>query len=74
VEEVAPAFELKPEKEVPLMITKHCIRFGLGQCPVHQNPATELREPLFIINNNYRFRLAFNCKRCEMEIFAADNV
>ncbi len=73
VEEVAPAFELKPEKGVPLMITKHCIRFSLGMCPVHQNPATELKEPLYIINNNYRFRLSFNCKRCEMEIYAADN-
>ena len=40
VEEVMPGFELKAEEGVPLMFTKHCIKFEMGWCPKEGYNAT----------------------------------
>ena len=36
VEQIDPAFELSPRKDVPLMFTKHCLRYSMGWCPTYQ--------------------------------------
>lgn len=69
VTEIAPAFELKKEKNVPLMFTKHCVKYSLKICPVHQKKDEEFAEPFYIHNDGLRFRLEFDCKNCQMLVF-----
>ncbi len=70
VEEVMPGFELKTDEGVPLMFTKHCIKFEMGWCPKEGYKAT-FKEPLFLRNNNQEYKLTFDCKACEMKISKA---
>ena len=65
VKEVMPGFEVKAEKGVPLMFTKHCIKYEMGWCPREGNKST-ISEPLFLENNGQKFRLNFDCVKCEM--------
>ena len=70
VEEIMPGFEVKAEVGVPLMFTKHCIKFTMGWCPKEGYKAT-FKEPLFLKNNNQTYELTFDCKACEMRISKA---
>lgn len=59
------------KKDFPLMTTKYCLRYELGQCLMHKcnkSVASDYAGDLFLLNNGRRFRLAFDCKRCEMQI------
>jgi putative protease len=67
VEDVQPGFEIKAEEGVPLMFTKHCIKFSMGWCPKEGYKAA-FKEPLYLKNNDQRFELTFDCKLCEMRI------
>ncbi|MDH6342861.1 collagenase-like PrtC family protease [Parabacteroides sp. PFB2-12] len=69
VEAIEPAFEKENKKEVPLMFTKHCLRYSLGWCPVWQKKASPYQEPYFLVYKGNRLRLAFDCKACEMKVF-----
>jgi len=64
-----PAFEKQSLKDVPLMFTRHCIKFALGWCPKEKNGKHPYKEPFFLICNNTRLRLSFDCKLCEMKIY-----
>lgn len=68
VEKIADGLEkTKPIGEITVMTTKHCVRFANGMCSkVTKMPAT----PLFIQNENGRFKLVFDCAKCEMRIKA----
>ena len=55
-------FEIAPPDEAELMRCKYCIKFELGYC------GKKLKEPLWLENGKRRFRLEFDCKRCEMII------
>jgi putative protease len=68
--EIAPAFELSPLDDVPLMFTKHCLRYSMGWCPSFQKQESPWQEPYYLLNKNMRFRLQFDCKHCQMLIFA----
>ncbi len=70
VTHLAPAFEIeRPDRDVQVMSTKHCIRYSLGQCSGKKDGQTEKsRDPLFLENEKGRFRLVFNCSSCEMGI------
>ena len=57
-------FEIASPQEAELMRCKYCIKFELGFCDKQ-----EFREPLWLENGKMRFRLEFDCKRCEMIIF-----
>lgn len=70
VEAIADAFELKPEKEVPLMFTKHCLRYSMGWCPTYQKEKSPYKEPYYLIYKDTRLRLKFDCKRCQMLVYA----
>ncbi len=67
VETVMPGFELKAEEGVPLMFSKHCIKFEMGWCPKEGYKAT-FKEPLLLRNNDQEYKLTFDCKACEMRI------
>jgi collagenase-like PrtC family protease len=68
VTEVLPGFEVKAEKGVPLMFTKHCIRYELGWCP-RLGQTMPVTEPLLLKHANHSFRLEFDCKQCEMRVY-----
>ena len=72
VESVAEAFELKPEKDVPLMFTKHCLRYSMGWCPTYQKQKSPYKEPYYLLYKDTRLRLQFDCKRCQMLVYATD--
>ena len=64
-------FNEKKGIDVPLMTTKYCLRYELGQCLQHKCNNivdADFREELFLENNGKRFRLQFDCRRCEMMI------
>ncbi len=65
---VADAFEITPPGEAELMRCKYCIKFELGTCP-SEGSKIRYNEPLYLENSGKRFRLEFDCKRCEMVIF-----
>lgn len=59
----------------PLMTCKYCLRYELGQCLMHKNNKDidhDWHGDLFLINNGNRFRLHFDCKQCEMQIYAVN--
>ena len=62
-----PAFEEQHQPDAELMRTKHCIRYALGWCK-KENPKPQIKE-LYLQNGTDRFRLAFDCRNCEMIIF-----
>ena len=74
VKMIAAAYEANHElDEVPLMITKHCLRFSHGMCPKEAKgvigvQGTVTAEPMTLINGNDRFTLKFDCKPCEMHV------
>jgi 23S rRNA 5-hydroxycytidine C2501 synthase len=69
VEKIDPAFELVvPAGEAVVMTTKHCIRYHLDACPIHQKSTKKLNEPLFLQDNHHKYRLDFDCKQCQMNL------
>lgn len=60
---VPPTLRTAPDGE--LLRTKYCIKYELGLCP-KQGGGLSVREPLFLVNQNRRFQLRFDCKNCEM--------
>ena len=72
VETVADAFELKPEKDVPLMFTKHCLRYSMGWCPTYQKQKSPYKEPYYLLYKDTQLRLQFDCKRCQMLVYEAE--
>ena len=64
-----PGVEFKDD--FPLMTTKYCLRYELGQCLMHKCNKTvspDYAGDLFLYNNGNKFRLSFDCKKCEMQI------
>ncbi len=71
VETVDEAFELKPQKDVPLMFSRHCLRFSMGWCPTYQKGKSPYKEPYYLIYKDNRLRLEFDCRRCRMLVYGA---
>jgi len=60
-----------------VMTTRHCLKFEMGWCHVHANPApwkrmVEPLGPLFIENGPTRLECRFDCRRCRMELLLCD--
>lgn len=70
VEAIGPAFELSPRKDVPLMFTKHCLRYSMGWCPTYHKQKSPYKEPFYLLYKETRLRLSFDCKRCQMLVLA----
>ncbi len=69
--EVGDAFELRqPADDALLMQCRHCLRYSLGYCVRRGGQRPPWREPLsLVLGDGRRFRLAFDCKNCQMNIF-----
>jgi 23S rRNA 5-hydroxycytidine C2501 synthase len=71
---IASAYEANETlEEVPVMITKHCLRFSHGLCPKEAKgvigvQGTVTAEPMTLISGNDRYTLKFDCKPCEMHV------
>ena len=64
------AYELKGG-DGPIMQCRHCIRFALGYCVKHGGQRPAWREPLsLVLGDGRRFRLEFDCKNCQMNVYA----
>ncbi|HPG40622.1 MAG TPA: U32 family peptidase [bacterium] len=70
VTEIEPAAESGLDmRNRKVMTTRYCLAYQLGVCP-KQNPSAGYKEPLWLVDEQgRRFRLAFNCRDCVMEIF-----
>ena len=66
VQTVEPAFELEPRQAVPLMFTKHCLRYSMGWCPTYQKKRSPYREPYYLLYKDKRLKLSFDCRHCQM--------
>lgn len=69
VKEIDPAFELEPKLDVPLMFTKHCLRYSMGWCPVRQKEKSPYKEPFRLLYKDTRLRLQFDCAQCRMLVY-----
>ena len=72
VQQVAEAYEKERVEDAVLMFCKHCLRYSMGWCPIHQRVRSPYKEPYYLISNDgKRFRLEFDCKNCQMKVKAA---
>ncbi|BDB19817.1 protease [Pseudomonas sp. CYM-20-01] len=66
------AFEGHEETgEVPVMITKHCLRFSFNLCPKQAKGVTGVKTkvaPMQLIHGDEVLTLKFDCKPCEMHV------
>jgi putative protease len=54
-----------------LMQCRYCLRYELGYCVKHGGKRPEWREPLYLrLSDGHRFRLEFDCKHCQMNVYA----
>jgi putative protease len=71
---IAAAYEAHEEAdEVPLMITRHCIRYSLSLCPRQAKGVIGVQgqvraEPMTLVNGSEKLRLEFDCRKCEMHV------
>ena len=75
VTEIEKAFELQwdPGKS-RVMTTKYCIKYELEKCPKYHRDTlgVKVKEPLVLKQGELEYKLKFNCKPCEMEIWEKD--
>ena len=75
VTEIERAFELQwdPGKS-RVMTTKYCVKYELGKCARFQRDTMgeKVVEPLTLKHGENEYKLKFNCKPCEMEIWEKD--
>ena len=59
----------------PLMTCRFCLRHAWGMCKkdrASSKPGSKWTEPLFLVlGDGRRFRLEFDCRKCEMTVWAA---
>ena len=75
VKEIEKAFELQWEPgKSRVMTTKYCVKYELGKCPIYQRDTMgeKVKEPLVLKHGEIEYKLKFNCKPCEMEIWEKD--
>ena len=69
VENIEKAFELQKNFDgKTIMITKHCLRYEFGKCPKKMKSIGDKPGPLYLVDNNRKYSLEFNCQRCEMKV------
>ena len=72
VTRIAPAFEKRPAPDAVLMFCKHCLRYSMGWCPVRHKQKSPFKEPYYLVSGDgKRFRIEFDCKRCQMKVIAS---
>ena len=77
VQLIAAAYESHEEAgDVPLMITKHCLRFSFNLCPKQAKGVQGVQgqvkaEPMTLVSGGETYTLKFDCKPCEMHVVGA---
>ena len=71
------AFELntpslrRGQGEAPLMQCRHCLQYAMGYCVKHGGQRPTYKLPLSLrLGDGRRFRLEFDCKHCQMNVYA----
>lgn len=60
-----------PSAVPPLMTCRYCLRYALGYCVKNGGKRPTWHEPLHLeAKNGIRVRIAFNCAKCQMEVYA----
>lgn len=59
----------KDFKGKEVMVCKYCIRFEMGMCSKQKN-AKKVALPLYLANDQHRFRLDFDCRNCVMKVIS----
>ena len=71
VTHIDDAFEIKQPDSATIMFCRHCIKYALGLCTKRgkiQSKA-DIKEPLYLQSSDgRRFRLKFDCSKCQMEV------
>lgn len=65
------AYEAHEEKgDVPVMITKHCLRFAFNLCPKQAKGSIKSWKatPMQLIHGDEVLTLKFDCRPCEMHV------
>ncbi len=74
VKMIAAAYEAHTEAgEVPVMVTKHCLRWSFNLCPKQAKGVQGVQghvraEPMVLISGKDKLTLKFDCKPCEMHV------
>lgn len=72
VQLIDAAYEAHEELgEVPVMVTKHCLRFAFNLCPKQIKGELGLKgnaKPMQLLHNQETITLKFDCKPCEMHV------
>lgn len=69
--DITPAFEIKKPSSSLVMQCRYCLRHELGQCKKSHKQSGLLKEPLHLrLADGRTFRLEFDCKKCQMNIYA----
>ena len=58
--------------EAPLLMQcRHCLQYAMGYCVKHGGQKPTYKYPLFLrLGDGRRFRLEFDCKHCQMNVYA----
>ena len=55
----------------PLMQCRHCLQYAMGHCVKHGGLKPTYKYPLYLrLADGRRFRLEFDCKHCQMNVYA----
>ena len=55
----------------PLMQCRHCLQYAMGYCVKHGGQKPTYKFPLYLrLGDGRRFRLEFDCKHCQMNVYA----
>ena len=70
----ADGLRAAPPPDAMLMQCRHCLRlFALGFCVKHGGERPTWHEPLYLrLGDGRRFRLEFDCRNCQMNVYAVD--
>ena len=62
----------QPQGVELLMQCRHCLKYSMGYCQKNGGRQMPWREPLMLMmSDGRRFRLEFDCKHCQMNVYAA---
>ena len=58
--------------EAPLLMQcRHCLQYAMGYCVKHGGQKPTYKYPLYLrLADGRRFRLEFDCKHCQMNVYA----
>jgi putative protease len=73
VKDIQKAFEVQADlSNKEIMRAKHCIKYQMGACEKFEKDPKKLSEPLFLEDNNRKYRLEFDCKNCVMKVLSPE--